>query len=195
MIKISELTLMRGSKVLLRDTSAVIYPGHRVGLIGANGCGKSSLFAMLRNEIQPDSGELALPAQWRIVSVAQETPASTRSALEYVIDGDQHLRGLQSKLMDAEHAHDGEAIAHLHSQLADAGAYDVEARAATILAGLGFANDTMHNPVSAFSGGWRMRLNLAQALLCPSDLLLLDEPTNHLDLDAVIWLEKMAGTL
>lgn len=190
MIKLTELTLMRGSKVLLRDTSAVIYPGHRVGLIGANGCGKSSLFAMLRSEIQPDSGELHVPAQWRIVSVAQETPASERSALDYVIDGDRHLRELQTRLTRAEEAHDGEAIANLHSQLADAGAYDVEARAATILAGLGFANDTMHNPVSAFSGGWRMRLNLAQALLCPSDLLLLDEPTNHLDLDAVIWLEK-----
>lgn len=190
MIQLSELTLMRGSKVLLNETDATVYPGHKVGLIGANGCGKSSLFAMLRGELAPDNGDCRIPVEWQIVSVAQETPGSERSALDYVIDGDKALRELQHKLDEAETAHDGTAIAHVHAALEDIGAYDVESRAATILAGLGFANDSLQRPVSAFSGGWRMRLNLAQALLCRSDLLLLDEPTNHLDLDAVIWLEK-----
>lgn len=181
---------MRGSKTLLNEASATIYPGHRVGLIGKNGCGKSSLFALLRGELHPDSGECLIPQGWRIVSVAQETPATERSAIDYVIDGDTLFRGLQAQLHEAENAHDGEKIAHLHSELEQAGVYDISSRAATILAGLGFTNDALNRPVSDFSGGWRMRLNLAQALLCPSDLLLLDEPTNHLDLDAVIWLEK-----
>ncbi|MCU7553522.1 ATP-binding cassette domain-containing protein [Alteromonas sp. ASW11-19] len=190
MIKLTDVTLMRGRKVLLDHASAQIFPGHKVALIGSNGCGKSSLFALLRQELSVDSGECYLPAQWRIVSVAQETPATDRAALAYVIDGDQHLRALQQQLADAEAAQHGEAIGRLHGQLEQAGAYTVEARAATILAGLGFTNAQLQAPVSDFSGGWRMRLNLAQALLCPSDLLLLDEPTNHLDLDAVIWLEK-----
>lgn len=190
MIQISELTLLRGSKVLLEEASAVIYPGHKVGLIGANGCGKSSLFAMLRQELQPDNGECQVPRQWQIVSVAQETPGTTRSALQYVIDGDVAFRQLQQQLVDAEQDHNGEQIAILHNALEQAGAYDIEARGATILAGLGFATEQLDLPVSDFSGGWRMRLNLAQALLCRSDLLLLDEPTNHLDLDAVIWLER-----
>lgn len=190
MIQISELSLLRGTKMLLQDTSASIYPGHKVGLIGANGCGKSSLFALLRGELQPDTGECVIPKNWHIVSVAQETPAVDRSALDYVIDGDTRLRGLQETLQRAEEDHDGEKIASIHAELEHQGAYDVDSRAATILSGLGFANDSMQRPVTDFSGGWRMRLNLAQALLCPSDLLLLDEPTNHLDLDAVIWLEK-----
>ncbi len=190
MIKLSDMTLMRGSKVLLEDVSAQINPGQKVALIGANGCGKSSLFALLRNELSVESGECTVPVQWRIVSVAQETPATERRAIDYVIDGDTRLRALQSDLAKAESRHDGEAIGKLHGQLEQAGAYDVEARAATILAGLGFSQVQLAEAVSAFSGGWRMRLNLAQALLCPSDLLLLDEPTNHLDLDAVIWLEK-----
>ena len=193
MIQISGLCLLRGSKQLLDEADAVIYPGHKVGLIGANGCGKSSLFALIRGELHADQGSCDLPRQWRIVSVAQETPATDRSALEYVIDGDTRFRELQQQLQQAEDAHDGDQIARLHEQLEQCGAYDIEPRASTILSGLGFANDTMQNPVSAFSGGWRMRLNLAQALLCQSDLLLLDEPTNHLDLDAVIWLEKWLG--
>lgn len=193
MIQISDLTLLRGTKHLLDESSAVIYPGHKVGLIGANGCGKSSLFAMLRGELQPDGGECKIPKNWQIVSVAQETPASNRSALDYVIDGDLYFRDLESQLKLAEEAHDGETIGSLHSQLEHHGAYDIESRAATILAGLGFVNDTIRKCVSEFSGGWRMRLNLAQALLCRSDLLLLDEPTNHLDLDAVIWLERWLG--
>lgn len=190
---------MRGSKVLLEDASAQIYPGHKVALIGKNGCGKSSLFALIRQELAIDAGDVHIPEQWRIVSVAQETPAVEREAIEYVIDGDKQLRQIQADLLKAEADHEGERIGHLHDQLAQAGAYDVEARAATILAGLGFSTEQLRAPVKDFSGGWRMRLNLAQALLCPSDLLLLDEPTNHLDLDAVIWLERWlqryAGTL
>ena len=190
MIQFSDVSLMRGSKVLLRDANAVVYPGHKAGLIGANGCGKSTLFALIKGELNTEQGDFNIPKNWQIVSVAQETPAVERSAIDYVIDGDKHYRKLQGQLSDAEQAHNGEQIAHLHGLLEQVGAYDIDARAATILAGLGFANDVMKNSVSAFSGGWRMRLNLAQALLCHSDLLLLDEPTNHLDLDAVIWLEK-----
>ena len=199
MIQFSGLRMIRGTKVLLEQTDATVFVGHKVGLIGANGCGKSSLFALIRGEIESDLGYCKLPQEWRIVSVAQETPAVARAAIEYVIDGDKRLRQLQVELERAEQAHDGQKIAELHGKLQDAGAYEIEARAATILNGLGFSNSQLSNPVSDFSGGWRMRLNLAQALLCPSDLLLLDEPTNHLDLDAVIWLEKWiqryAGTL
>jgi ATP-binding cassette, subfamily F, member 3 len=199
MIQFSDLSLMRGSKMLLQDVNATLYPGHKAGLIGANGCGKSSLFALIRGELHPEQGNFAIPKDWQIVWVAQETPAVERCALDYVIDGDRKFRDLQARLSAAEDAHNGEQIAVIHGLLEQAGAYDIESRAATILAGLGFANDVMQNPVSAFSGGWRMRLNLAQALLCYSDLLLLDEPTNHLDLDAVIWLEKWlqrySGTL
>lgn len=199
MITLSDVTLMRGSKMLLEHASAQLFPGHKTALIGSNGCGKSSLFALLRNELAVDAGDCKVPEHWRIVSVAQETPAVDRSALAYVIDGDKHLRTLQSNLAEAESRQDGEAMGQIHGQLEQAGAYDVEARAATILAGLGFTTAQLSSPVTDFSGGWRMRLNLAQALLCPSDLLLLDEPTNHLDLDAVIWLEKWlqrySGTL
>lgn len=199
MIQFSDLSLMRGSKLLLQDVNAVVYPGHKAGLIGANGCGKSSLFALIRGELHPEQGNFTIPKDWQIVWVAQETPAVERCALDYVIDGDRRFRDLQARLKLAEEAHNGEQIALLHGLLEQAGAYDIESRAATILAGLGFSNDVMQNPLSAFSGGWRMRLNLAQALLCYSDLLLLDEPTNHLDLDAVIWLEKWlqrySGTL
>lgn len=190
MIKLSNVSLLRGRKVLLEEASAQVFPGHKVALIGSNGCGKSSLFALLRKELSVDAGDCTLPSDWRIVSVAQETPATDRTAIEYVIDGDKHLRHLQQQLATAEQQEDGVAIGQIHGQLDQAGAYDVESRAATILSGLGFTNTQLSSPVSDFSGGWRMRLNLAQALLCPSDLLLLDEPTNHLDLDAVIWLEK-----
>jgi len=190
MIKLSNVSLLRGRKVLLEEASAQVFPGHKVALIGSNGCGKSSLFALLRKELSVDAGDCSLPSDWRIVSVAQETPATDRTAIEYVIDGDKHLRNLEQQLANAEQFEDGVAIGQIHGQLDQAGAYDVESRAATILSGLGFTNTQLSSPVSDFSGGWRMRLNLAQALLCPSDLLLLDEPTNHLDLDAVIWLEK-----
>lgn len=183
---------MRGSKILLDSIDVEIPPSQKVALIGANGCGKSSLFALLRAELSTETGDVFIPSVWRIVSVAQEVDISQCSALDYVIDGDKHLRMLQQQLKDEESAetHDGERIAELHGKLDEAGIYAIEARAATILAGLGFSQAQLTDPVSAFSGGWQMRLNLAQALLCPSDLLLLDEPTNHLDLDAVIWLEK-----
>ncbi|GAB3014353.1 ribosomal protection-like ABC-F family protein [Bowmanella dokdonensis] len=190
MIQIANLSLMRGSKVLLEGASATIYPGHKAGLVGANGCGKSSLFALFKGQLHADQGSCELPRDWQIASVAQETPASDKSALEYVIDGDQRLRDIQRQIRQAETAHQGERLATLHIQLEQAGGYQVEARAATILNGLGFTPEQTDLPVRTFSGGWRMRLNLAQALLCHSDLLLLDEPTNHLDLDAVIWLER-----
>lgn len=199
MIKLTDISLMRGTKVLLENVSVEISPGQKVALIGANGCGKSSLFAMLCGELGTENGELRIPKAWRIVAVAQEVEASDRAAIEYVIDGDSHLRNLQHQLAQNEKSENGARVAELHSALEEAGVYEIEARAATILAGLGFSQAQLRQPVSAFSGGWQMRLNLAQALLCPSDLLLLDEPTNHLDLDAVIWLEKWlqryAGTL
>nr|WP_297348539.1 ATP-binding cassette domain-containing protein [uncultured Glaciecola sp.] len=199
MIQIQNLSLQRGIKELIKQANVEIYPGHKAAVIGPNGCGKSTLFGLLRGEIQPDMGECLVPKGWHIVSVAQETPGTDRSAIDYAIDGDARLRQLQADLVKAEIAHDGDKIGHLHDLLAQTGAYDVEARASTILSGLGFKNEQLSLPVSSFSGGWRMRLNLAQALLCDSDLLLLDEPTNHLDLDAVIWLEtwiqRYKGTL
>ncbi|MBF7074387.1 ATP-binding cassette domain-containing protein [Glaciecola sp. MH2013] len=199
MIQLQNMSLQRGVKELITQANIEIFPGHKVAVIGKNGCGKSTLFALLRNEIQADTGDCLVPKAWRIVSVAQETPGTDRLAIDYVIDGDKQLRKLEADLAKAEHAHDGEKMGSLHDQLAQIGAYDVSARAATILSGLGFSNEQLRLPVSSFSGGWRMRLNLAQALLCDSDLLLLDEPTNHLDLDAVIWLEswiqRYKGTL
>jgi len=199
MIRFSQLGLRRGAKVLLEGADATLNPGDRVGLIGANGSGKSSLFALLRGELHADKGEVDFPAHWRIAHVAQETPALDRPALEYAIDGDDVLRGFEGELRDAERTGDGHLIGELHASLGDAGAYTVRSRAERLLTGLGFHQDELQTPVSAFSGGWRMRLNLAQALMRPSDLLLLDEPTNHLDLDAILWLEEWlkayAGTL
>ncbi|MBO4789741.1 MAG: ATP-binding cassette domain-containing protein, partial [Oxalobacter sp.] len=203
MIRISHLSLMRGTKVLFDEADAVINPGEKVGLVGPNGAGKSSLFALLQGEIHPDKGDVDFPASWRIAHVAQETPALNRSALEYTIDGDIHLRKLQAELAELEakpqDAASGIKIAELHTALADANAYTVQSRAEQLLTGLGFSREEMAQPVASFSGGWRMRLNLAQALICPSELLLLDEPTNHLDLDAILWLEdwlkRYPGTL
>jgi len=199
MIRLTALTLIRGAKPLLEAADLTLNPGEKVGLIGANGSGKSSLFALLRNELQPDAGDAFFPASWRVAHVAQETPALERPALDYAIDGDTHLRRLESELLDAEAKHDGHRIGELHAALADADAYTVRSRAEQLLTGLGFSHDQMNQPVASFSGGWRMRLNLAQALMCPSDLLLLDEPTNHLDLDAILWVEdwlkRYPGTL
>ena len=190
MIRFSNLTLRRGAKVLLEGADATVNPGERIGLIGANGSGKSSLFALLRGELHADRGDVDFPAHWRIAQVAQETPALERPAVEYAIDGDTGLRGLERQLAEAEAANDGNRIGEVHAALADADAYTARSRAERLLTGLGFAQDELERPVSAFSGGWRMRLNLAQALMCPSELMLLDEPTNHLDLDAIIWLEE-----
>ncbi len=166
-----------------------LHAGHKAGLIGANGAGKSSLFALLRGELHPDSGDCLLPADWRIAHMRQEVDTLERLAVDYVLDGDLRLRQVQRDLAAAEAAHDGAAQARLHAELDSADGYTADARARKLLAGLGFTNEQMDRQVGDFSGGWRMRLNLAQALMCPSDLLLLDEPTNHLDLDAIIWLE------
>ncbi|EST14307.1 ABC transporter family protein [Pseudomonas putida S610] len=166
-----------------------LHTGHKAGLIGANGAGKSSLFALLRGELSPDGGDCHLPADWRIAHMRQEVDTLDRVAVDYVLDGDVRLRRVQAALAQAEQAHDGTALARLHSELDSADGYTADARARKLLAGLGFTNEQMDRRVGDFSGGWRMRLNLAQALMCPSDLLLLDEPTNHLDLDAILWLE------
>ena len=190
MIRFSQLTLSRGAKPLLEGADLSLNPGERVGLIGANGSGKTSLFALLRGELHADKGDVDFPAHWRIAHVAQETPALERAAVEYAIDGDTALRRIESELEEAEKANNGHRIAELHAALADADAYTVRSRAETLLLGLGFKSEELERPVSTFSGGWRMRLNLAQALMCPSELLLLDEPTNHLDLDAILWLEE-----
>lgn len=190
MIVASNIEFIRGGKPLLVNASATINPRQKVGLVGANGCGKSSFFTLIKKETHVDAGELTVPQHWRIASVAQETPALDENALQYVIDGDTEFRMLQEKLRTAEVDNNGTKIAEIHALLDNAGGYTIESRAAELLAGLGFSQQAQGRSVSDFSGGWRMRLNLAQALLCPSDLLLLDEPTNHLDLDAVIWLEK-----
>lgn len=166
-----------------------LHPGHKVGLTGANGAGKSSLFALLRGEMQLESGDLEMPPTWVIAHVAQETPALSMPAIEFVLDGDAELRHIETALATAEANHQGELIAELHHRLLDIEGYSAKARAAELLSGLGFSQANLQQPVSTFSGGWRVRLNLARALMCRSDLLLLDEPTNHLDLDAVIWLE------
>ena len=199
MIRLSQVTLRRGAKTLLEGADAALNPGDKIGLIGANGSGKTSLFALLRGELHADKGEADYPARWRVACVAQETPALERPALEYAIDGDATLRKLEARLVEAETANDGHLIGELHAAMGDADAYTVRSRAERLLHGLGFPHEQMREPVASFSGGWRMRLNLAQALMCPSDLLLLDEPTNHLDLDAILWLEdwlkRYAGTL
>jgi len=199
MISIRDMALMRGGKVLLQNTNLTIFPGHHVGVVGRNGTGNSSLFALLRGELQVEQGDCEVPQQWRSASVKQETPALDRSALDYVLDGDTELRQLEDQLLQAEQQDDGHAIGRLHDQLAAIGAYEAPARAAALLAGLGFTDVQFQQPVKAFSGGWRMRLNLAQALIARADLLLLDEPTNHLDVDAIFWLEdwlqRFPGTL
>jgi len=203
MIRLSQVTLRRGTKALLEGADVSLNPGDKIGLIGANGSGKSSLFAVLRGELHADQGEVDFPARWRVAHVAQETPALDRPAIEYAIDGDTTLRRLERELAEAEageHTEEnGIRIGELHAELADADAYTARSRAEQLLHGLGFSHEQMTDPVASFSGGWRMRLNLAQALMCPSDLLLLDEPTNHLDLDAILWVEdwlkRYAGTL
>nr|WP_294864727.1 ATP-binding cassette domain-containing protein [uncultured Pseudogulbenkiania sp.] len=189
MIQLQNLSLRRGLKELLNNASITLNPGYKVGVVGANGAGKSSLFALLMGQLHADSGDASVPAHWTIAHVAQETPALECSALDYVLDGDAELRQLQRKLAEAEQANDGAAIGQLHGELDHIDGYAAPARAAKLLTGLGFAPEAQERPVASFSGGWRMRLNLAQALMCRSDLLLLDEPTNHLDLETVLWLE------
>ena len=189
MITISQAQLVRGSKTLLDETSLTVYPGHKVGLVGANGTGKSSLLALILGKISLDKGDFSMPSGWQTATVAQETPALEVAAIEYVIDGDTEYRELEAQLHQAQERDDGHKIALLHGKIDAIGGYAIHSRAASLLAGLGFSEAEQSNPVKSFSGGWRMRLNLAQALLCRSDLLLLDEPTNHLDLDTMYWLE------
>lgn len=190
MLSLNDLAIRRGARLLFEHANATIYGGNRVGITGANGCGKSSLFALILNQIHSDAGDLELPTNTVIAHVAQETPAVEKSALEYVLDGDHELRKIQQQLLAAEQENDGARQAECHSRLDEINAYSAESRAGKLLLGLGFKVEQLNLPVSHFSGGWRMRLNLGQALMCRSDLLLLDEPTNHLDLDAVIWLEQ-----
>ena len=190
MIRLQNLTLQRGPQRLLEDAEMTLHPGHKAGLIGANGAGKSSLFALFRGELSADAGDCLIPADWRVAHMRQEIDAVERQAVDYVLDGDVQLRKVQAELAVAEAAHDGAAIARLHTELDNLDGYAADARARKLLAGLGFDSAQMDRRVGDFSGGWRMRLNLAQALMCPSDLLLLDEPTNHLDLDAILWLES-----
>lgn len=190
MITFSDIELLRGGKPLLEHATATIHPGDKVGLVGKNGCGKSTLFALIKDELSIDGGNFTKPAHWELSWVAQETPALERCALEYVIDGDREYRALEAQLAEAEQKDNGTLVAEIHGKIETIGGYSIKARAAELLDGLGFSQAQMSWNLTQFSGGWRMRLNLAQALLCRSDLLLLDEPTNHLDLDAVMWLER-----
>ncbi|OQW93625.1 MAG: ABC transporter ATP-binding protein [Beggiatoa sp. IS2] len=199
MINLRHLSLQRGNKLLLNQINITIHPGQKIGFIGANGSGKSSLFALLLEELQPDEGEIQLPPKWMIARVSQEVKASDIPAIEYVLDGDRELRYLETQLRIAQQRQDGLREAELHTQFEVIGGYTARVRAAQLLYGLGFKASEEAQPVYQFSGGWRMRLNLAQALMCRSDLLLLDEPTNHLDLDAIFWFEqwlkRYSGTL
>ena len=195
MIYIQNLTLQRGTKVLFDQANLTINPNQRVGLIGKNGTGKSTLFSLLKGELHSDGGDASVPAHWLMASVAQNTPALECSALDYVLQGDAQLQGLQAALKQAEADNNGEEMAQVLAQLDEIDAYSAPARAGKLLNGLGFATDEQQRPVKTFSGGWRMRLNLAQALMCRADLLLLDEPTNHLDLETVLWLEQHLANL
>ncbi|UTW45537.1 ATP-binding cassette domain-containing protein [bacterium SCSIO 12696] len=195
MIRLENIELRRGGRALLQDSSATVHPGQKFGLVGANGCGKSTLFTLLRGELEVDQGNVSLPSEWRIADVAQETPALEKTVLNHTLDADTHYRQLQQAMASAE----GEQLAELMHQFEAADGYSMEAKAGKLLHGLGFSDADQKRTVASFSGGWRMRVNLARALLVPSELLLLDEPTNHLDLDAIYWLEgwlqKYPGTL
>ena len=189
MITIKNVTLRRGVKVVLDGANATLNPGEKVGLVGRNGAGKSSLFALLTQVLHEDSGDFSIPAQWQMAQVAQDMPETSQSATEFVIEGDTRLAQAQAEVHAADASGDGERMAMAYMALHDAGAHDAPSRAQALILGLGFGIDELEHPVNSFSGGWRMRLQLARALMCPSDLLLLDEPTNHLDLDALVWLE------
>ena len=199
MITLKDVTLRRGTKLVLDAASVTIQPGENVGLVGRNGAGKSSLFALLTNRLQSDGGEVYMPPRWRVGEVAQNMPETEDGATDFVLEGDTRLMEAQAQLSAAEAGDDGHAIADGHQALADAGAFDARPRAQALLLGLGFKSEQLDAPVNSFSGGWRMRLQLARALMCPADLLLLDEPTNHLDLDALVWLEawlkRFEGTM
>jgi len=199
MITLKNVTLRRGAKVLLDNASVTLNPGEKIGLVGRNGAGKSTLFGLLNGTLHEDRGDYAIPSQWRMAQVAQDMPETEQSATDFVIDGDTILLAARNEVHDAEASNDGMRMAEAYMALNDAGEHDAESRAQALILGLGFKVAELGNPVSSFSGGWRMRLQLARALMCPSDLLLLDEPTNHLDLDAMVWLEawlkRYGGTL
>ena len=199
MITVRDVVLRRGVKVVLDGATFTLNPGEKAGLVGRNGAGKSSLFALLTGRLQSDAGDVDLPPRWRVGEVAQHMPETDQGATEFVLDGDLPLVAAREQLAAAEAAHDGDAMAHAHVALEEAGAFDARSRAQALLLGLGFRTAQLDAPVNSFSGGWRMRLQLARALMCPADLLLLDEPTNHLDLDALVWLEawlqRFAGTM
>lgn len=194
MITLREVILQRGTQRLLEAANLTIHPGRRIGIIGANGSGKSSLFALLMGQLQVDGGDLAIPAGWRMAHMAQEVATSERTALQYVVDGDRRLRHVEAAIEALEHSDEHTKLAVLYAELEALGGYQANNRAEQLLHGLGFTEAQVGNTVSSFSGGWRIRLNLAQALMCPSELLLLDEPTNHLDLDATLWLEQWLKT-
>ena len=189
MISVKNVTLRRGVKVVLDQASANFAPGEKIGLVGRNGAGKSSFFGLLNGTLHEDSGEFSIPSQWRMAQVAQDMPETDQSATDFVIEGEIALLAAQQEVTAAEESDDGMRMAHAYMALHDAGAHDAPARAQALIQGLGFTAAQLDQPVNSFSGGWRMRLQLARALMCPSDLLLLDEPTNHLDLDALVWLE------
>lgn len=199
MIVIQNISLRRGTKLVLENASVTLQPGEKVGLVGRNGAGKSSLFALLNGTLQEDKGEWSIPQQWQMGQVSQHMPETSDSATEFVSAGDTRLMQAQAQLDAAQMSDDGMAIAHAYAELADAGEHDSVSRAQSLIMGLGFKTTELMQPVNSFSGGWRMRLQLARALMCPSDLLLLDEPTNHLDMDALVWLEawlkRYSGTL
>ena len=199
MITLKNVVLRRGAKVLLDGASCTINPGEKAGLVGRNGAGKSSLFRLLDGTLHEDKGDFNVPQHWRMAQVAQDMPETDMSATQFVIEGDTTLLQAQAEVTAAENSEDGERMAHAYMALHDAGAHDAPSRAQALILGLGFRTDELERPVDSFSGGWRMRLQLARALMCPSELLLLDEPTNHLDLDALVWLEawlkRYDGTL
>jgi ATP-binding cassette, subfamily F, member 3 len=199
MITLRNLQLRRGSKIVLDNVNVNVNPGEKVGLVGRNGAGKSSLFALLAGRLQADAGDFEIPARWRLGEVAQHMPETEDSATDFVLEGDIPLMAAQRELAAAEAAEDGHAMADAHMKIGEAGGFDARARAQALLMGLGFKSEQVEAPVNSFSGGWRMRLQLARALMCPADLLLLDEPTNHLDLDALVWLEawlqRFQGTI
>jgi ATP-binding cassette subfamily F protein 3 len=199
MITLKNISLRRGAKILLDQTSVGLNPGEKVGLVGRNGAGKSSLFALLNKTLTEDSGEFDIPSQWRMGQVAQDMPETDASATDFVIEGDTELVTARAEVTAAEATDDGERMANAYMALHDAGEHDAASRAQALIQGLGFKTSELNNPVNSFSGGWRMRLQLARALMCPTELLLLDEPTNHLDLDALVWLEawlkRYEGTL
>ncbi|KQU74418.1 MULTISPECIES: ABC-F family ATP-binding cassette domain-containing protein [unclassified Rhizobacter] len=189
MIVIKNVTLRRGTKIVLQDASVTLQPGEKVGLVGRNGAGKSSLFSLLTHRLQSDAGDVSIPPRWLVGEVAQSMPETDDSATDYVLEGDTRLNAANAALAAAEAADDGHAMAEAHQLIAEAGGFEARPRAQALLMGLGFRVDQVDDPVNSFSGGWRMRLQLARALMCPADLMLLDEPTNHLDLDALVWLE------